>query len=680
MRNLLKFLAIIALPSLAMAASGPQTPVNEAGLTYSNTYTQNLQSFGNPQSAAGKVAVQVTWSSVTYTNASFTDGTQSTGSLTVVSTSTIVATTASDSLTVPSTAAILGAGATVQITVVSTTALAGTQSSFTTVLTNYTGIALSSPSITLNGLQTYTYGSATWASTDTIQHAATTLAAGINAGGNYTASVVSSTGVLISPVNVGTYTNGWVVTSSSNTDISTGTFSGGANPVTITFTIPSANQTLAYTYGGNWASSDTVTHAAATLTSVINTGTTLDATNTAGVIYTSSTLIGTVSNAYTVTSSSPALVSLSSANFSGGLNPALLGSSFTLGASTYKRGLHWTDSSGTCSGTANSITTFINSVSTINAQAGQGIDNVIATQNGCVVNLLTATSGAANNTIVLSATGPNGSLTAGTPTFVGGQSNASITINGTTLTLGKDFPAPTASSTTANMATAIAAAIAANSTLNTIITAQAVASVVNSTSIVTGTAANYTTVSSTQSQLSFSNPTMTGGTNSATNITTDIINLPAHGFTKALPVLYGAAVGTIGGLTNQTTYYVIVVDSNNVQLATGTVAAQNGVFINLTSSTTQTTAHTFTLTPITFTQGSAGGFWQVSNDCVNGPWATFSTTSGNVTVSSQTYTAANPNTTSVQDWGPINFGCVRYNVTGPTWGGVQLKVILNAKD
>lgn len=680
MRKILASLLLILCPVVALAASGPVVATNEAGLTYSNTYTQNLQAFGAPSASAKNLSVQVNWSTVTYANSTFSDGTQSTGSLTVVSTSTIVATVATDSIILPSTASILGAPATGQITIVSTTGLSGLPATFTFSFTNYTGIAATSPTIVLNGQQIFTYGG-NWASTDTIQHVAATFSAAVNAraGNIYTASVVSSTGVLVSLNVNGIYGNTYSVVSTSATDTGSGTFAGGADPVFVT--INNGQQSLIYTYGGNWVSSDTVNHAAATLATIITASGSVDlavANAPANIVYASTTFNSPLGNAFTMATSSASRVSVSSTNFSGGLNDILLGASFKLGANSYFNGKHWSDVSGTCIGTAASITAFINSISTNGAVAGGGVENVIATQSGCTVNLVTATSGVANNAIGLSAS-PVGSLTFGSPLFIGGQDNASITINGTTLTLGKDFPAPTASSTTANMASAIATAIGANTVLNKIITAQAGGSVITSTSIFTGAASNYATVSSTQSQLSFANPTMTGGKNAAANITTGVINLPAHGFTKALPLLYTSGGTTIGGLTTLTTYYAIVVDSNDIQLGSSSANAQAGTFITFTSSTTQLVAHTATLAPIAYTQGSAGGAWQVSNDCVNGPWVTFSTTLGGVTVSSQSYTAAAP-ATSIQDWGAVDFGCVRYNVTGPTWGGVQLKVILNAKD
>lgn len=677
MRKLIASIFILfTLPVVCHSASGSVTLVNEEVTAAANSYPQNLQAYGSPNGSAGKLSAQVVWSSVTHTNATFSDGSQSTGSLTVVSTAALVAAAATDSITVPSTAAILGSPATGQITVVSTTGLAGLTANFTTVLTNYAGIALSSPSIIINAQETYTYGG-NWGSTDTIAHAASTLATAINTSSVYSASVVSSTGVLISLRSSGTFANGFTVNSTSFTDISTGTFSGGANPVSIT--LNNGNQNLVYTYGSNWASSDTVNHAATTLATAISGVGGIIANAASAVVYASATSVGTYANAYTMATSSASRVSVSSTNFSGGLNPALQGAYFTLNGIRYRNGVHWTDASGTSTGTAASITSFFNSVSTVTSPVcGGGLGSIYATRSGGVVTLTAAVACAGGNAITLTAFPSSGGFTIGSALFTGGQSNASIVINGTTLTFGTDIPLPTVSSTTANVATAIATALNANSVLAPLITAQAVSAVVTSTADTVGASTNYTTVSSTPAALTFSNPTMTGGTNQAIALSSKNIVLTAHGFVKALPVLYSTGTVAIGGLTNQTTYFVIVVDANDIQLALTSTGAVAGVGITITSTNTQTTAHTYTLAPLAFSQGAASGKWQVSEDGVN--YNDYLTTAFNVSVTSQTFAAVNPSTNTVQDFGIIDYNYIQYKTVGPTAGGVQLKVILSAKD
>lgn len=675
MRKLLPFLVWLGLPMAGFAVSGPVTLFNDA-VAYSTNPYQNLQAYGSPQGAAGKLSAQVTWSSGTYATGSFTDGTQSTGSLTVVSTAALVATSATDSITVPSTAAILGSPATNQITVVSTTGLAGLVGSMVIIIRDNNGVVNSSPSITLNGQYLFTYGTNVTTGTSAA-NSATNLATAITASGSpFTAVVTASTGVTVACVSSGTFCNSYRIDSTSPTAVSSGTMSGGANPVTVT--INNGAQTLAYTYGSNWASSNSVTGAATTFVTASSGIGGIVSSNVAGVVYASASLVGTFGNSYTITTSSASRVSVSSSSFLGGLNRALVNAYFTLNGQSYLNGTQWTDVSGTSTGTAASIAAFFNATSTNAAVAGGGLGNVRATATGGVVSLVTFTSSTLNNAITLATTPSSGGLTIGSALFTGGQSNASITINGTALTLGTDFAAPQVASTTANMATSIAAAINANSTLTAIITAAATSAVVVSTSKVVGTATNYTTVSSTQSQLSFANATMTGGTNSGYSITTDKITITGHGFTKALPVLYSSGTVAIGGLTNQTTYYIVVIDSNTVGVSSTSAVALTGNYIDLTSSATGTTAHTYTLAPLSFSQGPAAGKWQVSNDAAN--WNDYLVTSANISVSSQTFAAVNPSTNTVQDFGFVDYGYIRYNTTGPTQGAVNLKVILNAKD
>lgn len=661
MRKLILSSVLLAtLPMIGRAATYDATLINTA-VSYSTTPTVNLNAFGTPQSSARNLASQVTWSSQTLTNGTFTDGSQSTGSILVVNANSLwIPKPSSDTITVPSTALILGAPATGQITVVSTTGLAGLTASFTTVLQNYSGIALSSPSINLNQQEIYTWAD-NWASTDTIAHAATTLANAINTSSVFSASVVSSTGVAISYRSSGTFANGFKVYSSSNTDISTGSFSGGANPVAIT--LNNGVQNLVFTYGSNWTSSDTVNHAATTLASAINGSGGILATAASAVVYASATNVGTYANSYTMATSSSSRVSVSSTNFSGGLDRTLLNAYFTLNGVRYTNGKHWTDVSNTSTGTCASIATFLNSFGTY-----------ISTCTGSVVYTTTTANGTANNGITLTASSGS-NLTIGSPTFTGGQDAAQITINQTTLTTQVDFS--TGSSTT-NTATNIKNAINANATLAAQVTATSSLNNIALVSVNVGADKNYPLSQNAASgAMTLSSSTLLFGTNSGYNITTDTISITNHGFNLGLPVLYSTGTVAIGGLTNQTTYYVIPVDANTLYLSATSTGALAGAFINLTSSTTGTTAHTYTLAPLSFSSGTAGGFWQVSNDGTN--WATFSTTAGGITVSSQAFTA-NGTQTNVQDYGSVNYNYMRYNITGPSQGGLNVKVLLNSKD
>lgn len=666
MRRILALALLTALPAVGFSASGSQTLVNEAGLTYNNTYPQNLNSYGLPQIAAAKISAQITYSSVSYSNKTFTDGGQSTGSLTVVSTAPLVAAFSTNTITVPSSALILGAPATGQVTISSGVA----------------GMVL-----TFNGNQ-LTEGVQWNRDVNFSSMTAVNLTAAMNLYWNSFLTASTTGYIIYSTADVsGASGNAFTMVSSTAAAmaVSSTNFSGGLDPIlqadVITF------NGVDYRNDALWTdNSGTSSGTALSISNMLN--------SFGNVKANAATTLGTPATGYmTITSTT-------------GLSGAII---TVAGNSTVNlsQGVHWNIAS-TSSGTATNVTAAINNVTiltgiiaattgyttiyataTVNGTAGNSYTfasttpTVITTapftnganpSYGSVVYTTATLAGTAGNAITLSA---SPGLTIGTTNYAGGQDNASITINGITLTLGTDFPVPLVASTTANLASSIATAINANAKLKLIITAQAIGSVVTSTANAGGTTGNYTTVSSTQSKLSFANATMTGGANPGYSITTDLISITGHGFTKALPVLYSGSPA-IGGLSTGTTYYVVVVDSNTIGLSSTSVVAQAGNYIDLTSSSTQTTADTYTLAPLTFSQGSAAAKWQVSNDGTN--WADFLTTASNVAVSSQTFAAVFPSSTVVQDFGNVDYKWIRYNAVGPTQGGVNLQVILNAKD
>ena len=89
---ILSVLAAIAITPMAYALpltkSGPNAYtgnlINESGLAYSTTVALDLSAY-----AANKVSVVVVYSSANFTASTFTDGTVSTGNITVVSTTAL---------------------------------------------------------------------------------------------------------------------------------------------------------------------------------------------------------------------------------------------------------------------------------------------------------------------------------------------------------------------------------------------------------------------------------------------------------------------------------------------------------------------------------------------------------------------------------------------------------------
>jgi hypothetical protein len=267
-----------------------------------------------------------------------------------------------------------------------------------------------------------------------------------------------------------------------------------------------------------------------------------------------------------------------------------------------------------------------------------------------------------------------------------------VCINQTCLIDGKDW---THSSIGQSSGTAlsIATAINANSVLNQIViaTVPVAGSVIFTTATVVGQ--NYALYSSSPTALKWAPANaMVGGIASSYSLGGVVIQStqpwsPAtQAAMVALPVVYTQGVSAITGLTNQTTYYAIPINSNAFALSTtstgavvgasllpSTTSQTAGIFIALASTQTKTTADNYTLRATAFS-GSPSGIWQVSNDGTN--WATY-TSSGTVAL-----TPSGGTTQSLAgDFGTINFSFIRFNLnTPPTGGALNLAIEPNGKN
>ena len=329
-------------------------------------------------------------------------------------------------------------------------------------------------------------------------------------------------------------------------------------------------------------------------------------------------------------------------------NTGLTGATLSLPGSVLREGIEWAVGS-TPTNTAISL-----------AAALARVPRLSVSRVGTVI-FTTATAGSYNNSLQMESSTPT-ALTVATQHFVGGQDNASVKINGVVLLQGRDFTAATSNAATA---TSLKNAINAASLLNTKLTAEAIGALVTSTSTKAGALYNYSLVSSTPTALSVSGANMTGGITPAETLGSAVLRAPLHGLTPALAVLYGTAGGTIGGLTDQTTYYAIVVDANNLKLATSAPLALAGTGVVVTSTSTQLSANSYTLSPLAIT-GVPGFKWQVSNN--NSSWEDLAVSS--VTVSSY----SNPPATMLWSFGAIGTRYIRLNVVAPTTGGLSLNV------
>lgn len=272
----------------------------------------------------------------------------------------------------------------------------------------------------------------------------------------------------------------------------------------------------------------------------------------------------------------------------------------------------------------------------------------------------TAPVGAFYNSIAVVTNNP-ATITVASATFLGGRDAVIVSVNGRQLRAGAQFAV---GGTAALTATAIANAVNASAALAPYLTAATATSSVTLVSDKAGTYYDFPLATSNSAAVSVLHPALVGGLTPAWTLNGKNIAVPAHGFTLALPVLYSTGTGApaIGGLVNQTTYYAIPVDADTVQLATSSAQAVLRVGTVLTSTSTLAAAKTYSLAPLAFVAESAGFAWQVSND--NSSWS-------NLAVTSVTFSGAG---TTSWDLGRINYRFLGLNVTGPTSGGLQLRV------
>ncbi len=368
---------------------------------------------------------------------------------------------------------------------------------------------------------------------------------------------------------------------------------------------------------------------------------------------------GVVGNTYTLVSSTPAALTAGTAHFTHGQDSAFANQYITVNGRSYYRGYYWnlpSDPPETSTGTAVSIASLLSTIAGIHATATGSVVYATATAAGTAANAFTIVSSTPAAMTVL------------TPTFTGGVDNAQVCINGTCLVQGTDW---TKGASVTATALSIAGAINANSSLNTLVVSTNVAGVVKTTSTLVGTAANYTLTSSTPAALSVSHPTYVGGQNASFTVGSPTINIPSHGYTTAVAVLLSTGGATPPSpLVNQTTYYAILVDANNIQLATTSARAQAGTYVTFTSSST-TGPHTYTLTPLAYA-GNATLQWFASNDGTN---------YNPLDISSVTYSSPSSTPTStVWDFGAVNYKYFQLDVVAPTAGGLNLVVTVQGSN
>lgn len=308
----------------------------------------------------------------------------------------------------------------------------------------------------------------------------------------------------------------------------------------------------------------------------------------------------------------------------------------------------------TTTGTAAAITTLLNTVSGIAAARGVGVGTT-----SIVYTTATAVGVAGNNVFLISNTS---SITVTSLKYTGGQDNAVLTVNGTALIQGTQWSATNSGVhiTAQNLAAAV-------TTQFTVLTATVPGNggAINITSTINN--ANYAVTSSTPAAMSAPAPgALSGGSAASTTIGSQTIAITAHRFTTPLSVLLttAAAISTAlpTPLLDQTTYYVIALNPNQIALATTSARALLGLGAVITSSSAQATADLFTLSPLIFTKTSTMT-WQTSNDGTN--WVS------SATFTSTTATGATDN---LYDFGFLNMRYLRLDVKPPDTGAINLTV------
>ena len=334
-----------------------------------------------------------------------------------------------------------------------------------------------------------------------------------------------------------------------------------------------------------------------------------------------------------------------------GASPSLKGASVAFSGVVLREGVDWSVGA----------TTHLSAVK-LTAAINAKVLWASAVENTSVITITARGVGSYYNSMTLSS--KNAGIAAGSALFTGGQDNAIAYVNGTALRVGPDWHV---GATSATAATNLAAAIVANSDLNALLTVTAnspSAGYVALSAKTTGAATNYTLGTSLASALTVSGAKMTGGAASAYSTGSPLIHAVAHGLTTGMKVLYGQGIATLAPLIDQTTYFAIRIDDDNVELASTSANAIAGTAIILTG--TPSASATYTLAPPAIA-GNTSLLWQVSNDGI-----TYTDMAGQSTTTISTYGSAS----TTWDLGLISNTYFQLKVTAPTSGGVKLKVIV----
>jgi hypothetical protein len=644
---------------------------------------------------------------VTTSASTFTDGGQSTGAFTVSSFTALSATPSVGTITISSNSALAGKFAYNYVRVASNTALTGRYAYDR--ITVGTMVAATTASFMVNGM---TYASSTtWNFGASTRATAANIVALLNNTTTEYGIFASTTGwgniIDIYAINVGQAGNLLTLVSSTQAALTVATtfFTNGQDPVSLrmpTFDVTGATFII-ITAGQQFQVSAFSSQTAYNLAQMID-GLQYGITASTGVNFgvpqvspSSITVImnktGSIYNQYVILSSSQTALEVKYPSFVGGQDPVTV----SVNGVQFKNTVDWFTGSVSSNSAQNlffaissntGLASIIRSTATEGTSTGRVTLTAISSGSAYTYPLFTSSVTAVN--LSYRSTSISGSTTSA---IQGGQDNAVLGINGVYLRQGTDWFAVQNNTQTA---ASISDAIMSNSSLKNVIRStwslfiiqQSTPGVIYSTSISVGASQNFALFTSTQAGLSISSNStvgfaglggpatgfMCGGADVTYSTVTDVINLPNNTLGTGMAVIYstgGAAGGTnLDPLRFAATYFVILVDTSNVKLALTSSGAVAGIPIDLLSKSTQTIAHTFTLTPIP-PLGNSNGWWQVSNDSVT--WTDIANTT--VTIQSSSFLS----TSAYQNSGTQNFRYQRFHVNSSTSGAINWKVTINGK-
>lgn len=334
-------------------------------------------------------------------------------------------------------------------------------------------------------------------------------------------------------------------------------------------------------------------------------------------------------------------------------NALVSGVVITIAGQSFTEGNHWSAGS-------HSSMTAVSLKNAIDANPGLAASTGTVGSSNIVVFASVTVAGIAGNSTPITTSNAAAIMVQG-PTFVGGQNNATITVNQTTLTQGTDW---TVGATALLTARSISNAIVASSATTMVVSSHTSAGVVYATATLVGVN-QYALSTSSYPALTPSTNLFSGGAASDIDIDNNTISETGHQFTTGLKVLLSTATAP-SGLTSGTTYFVIKTTPNEFKLAVVSSDAVSGTAIDITAVTG---GNTWTLAPLANSLTGAGFNWQASND--GSTWAT-------LVVSSQALTAIGDGT-RLWDFGQYAYRFLRLNFTGPSQGAINLRAIINGK-